>query len=102
MPGQRKRKRKERDSRARTAARTAPDKGHWEVVFETRDVSEFNAHLRGLRAGKERFDGELARIDTLCGRLSHPTVYRLSMFVPYSAGDPDRERLEDGSCGGSG
>ncbi|MFF3417472.1 hypothetical protein ACFYW9_22615 [Streptomyces sp. NPDC002698] len=72
------------------------------MVFETRDVSEFNAHLRGLRAGKESFDGELARIDTFCGRLSHPTVYRLSLFVPYPVGDPDRERLDDGSCGGPG
>ncbi|MGW7610303.1 hypothetical protein ACWGKW_24085 [Streptomyces sp. NPDC054766] len=72
------------------------------MVFETGDVSEFNAYLRGLRAGKEKFDAELTRIDTLCGRLTHLTTYRLSLFVPYPAGDPDRDHLDDGSCGGSG
>ncbi|MFI1443625.1 hypothetical protein [Streptomyces fructofermentans] len=55
------------------------------MVFETRDESEFHARLRDLRAGNEPYDKELVRIDTFCGRLSHPTVRRLSVFVAHPA-----------------
>ncbi|MEU0850845.1 hypothetical protein ABZ387_23175 [Streptomyces flaveolus] len=81
MPGQRKRRRAEQDARRRAADRTAPGTGHWEVLFETRDESQWDAHLRALRAGEERIDWATTRIDTLCGRLSQPTTYRLSVFV---------------------
>ncbi|MFF9570415.1 hypothetical protein [Streptomyces sp. NPDC014685] len=62
------------------------------MVFETQDVTQWHAHLRRLRAGEERIDWAMTRIDTLCGRLVPPTTYRLSLFVPDPARDPDRER----------
>ncbi|WP_326633791.1 MULTISPECIES: hypothetical protein [unclassified Streptomyces] len=49
------------------------------MIFETRDKAELRAHLRRLR--EARIDGPMIRIDTLCGRLAQPTVYRLSRFV---------------------
>ncbi|MFD8274599.1 hypothetical protein [Streptomyces flaveolus] len=81
MPGQRKRRRAEQDARRRATARTTPGTGHWDVVFETQDAAQWHARLRALRAGEERIDWTMARIDTLCGRLSQPTTYRLSVFV---------------------
>ncbi|MFJ8542662.1 hypothetical protein ACIRFH_11725 [Streptomyces sp. NPDC093586] len=81
MPGQRKRRRAERDASRRTAVRADPDTGHWDVLFETQDERQWHAHLRALRAGEERIDWAATRIDTLCGRLSQPTTYRLSVFV---------------------
>ncbi|MFF9870038.1 hypothetical protein ACF1G0_32400 [Streptomyces sp. NPDC013953] len=62
------------------------------MIFETQDEAEWRAHLRGLRAGEERIDWAMTRIDTLCGRLVQPTTYRLSLFVPDPAGDPDRDQ----------
>lgn len=82
MAGQRKRKRRQEAERQRIAARTAPDVGRWAVVFETGDESELHAELGRLR--EERVDESMIRIDTLCGRLTHPTAYRLSRFVPTS------------------
>ncbi|WNI20487.1 hypothetical protein [Streptomyces sp. ITFR-16] len=80
MAGQRKRKRRQEAERQRAAARTAPDKGRWTVVLETGDESALQAELGRLR---EAFvDESMLRIDTLCGRLTHPTAYRLSRFVP--------------------
>ncbi|MCD7441377.1 hypothetical protein K4B79_24525 [Streptomyces lincolnensis] len=79
MPGQGKRKRRQQTERQRAAARTAPDAGRWEVTLETRDKAELRAHLH--RLGEERVDESMIRIDTLCGRLEHPTTYRLSRFV---------------------
>ncbi|MFE7615847.1 hypothetical protein [Streptomyces sp. NPDC057496] len=61
------------------------------MVFETQDVTQWHAHLHRLRAGKGRIDWSMTRIDTFCGRLVHPTTYRLSLFVPDSARDPGRE-----------
>ncbi|MEU9593991.1 hypothetical protein AB0D84_30335 [Streptomyces sp. NPDC048193] len=78
MPGQRKRRRAEQDTRRGAAARAAPGTGHWVVLFETQDASHWHAHLRALR-GEE---WATTRIDTLCGRLTQPTTYRLSVFVP--------------------
>ncbi|MGN9795694.1 hypothetical protein ACTMTU_31960 [Streptomyces sp. OZ13] len=79
MPGQRKRKRRQQDASRRV---TAPGAGRWDVVFETQDASEFRAHLRRLRSADVGIDWATARIDTLCGRVVHPTTYRLSLFVP--------------------
>ncbi|MBM9440185.1 hypothetical protein [Actinacidiphila bryophytorum] len=79
MPGQGKRRRGQAAERQRLAARTAPDRGRWETVCETGDEAELHAHVhRLLQAG---IDASLMRIDTLCGRLAQPTVYRLSRFV---------------------
>ncbi|AQU67020.1 hypothetical protein ABZ353_08325 [Streptomyces niveus] len=78
MPGQRKRKR-QRQTRGRDRGNEA---GRWEVVFETQDQSEWRTRLRELRAADDPIDWESARIDTLCGRLTYPTTYRLSVFVP--------------------
>lgn len=87
VPGQRKRKRREREDREQAAVRFAPEAGHWDVLFETQDDAEFRAHLRSLRAGNERIDWSAVRVDTLCGRSTHPTTYRLSVFVPTTDHD---------------
>ncbi|MGW2841408.1 hypothetical protein ACWCWD_26870 [Streptomyces sp. NPDC001493] len=79
MPGQAKRKRRLEAERRRTAARTAPGAGRWVVVLETADQAELRAHLRCLR--EAGVDGELLRIDHLCGRLVQESCYRLSRFV---------------------
>ncbi|MFF5158812.1 hypothetical protein ACFY3N_21770 [Streptomyces sp. NPDC000348] len=91
MPGQRGRRRQQRDEGRRAAARFAPEAGHWEVLFETRDESEWHAHLRRLRASDTRIDWSATRVDRLCGRLTRPTTFRLSLFVPKSAPDPDQD-----------
>ncbi|MDN3021767.1 hypothetical protein [Streptomyces sp. S.PB5] len=75
----------------RSAARTAPGTGDWTVLFETQDESKWHARLRALRSAEEPIDWELTRIDVLCGRLAHPTTYRLSLFVP-AARPADRQR----------
>jgi len=64
--------------------------GRWEVLFETQEESEWRAHLRGLRAAGGQIDWAMTRIDTLCGRLSQPTTYRLSLFVPDPEAGPSR------------
>ncbi|MGW2567858.1 hypothetical protein [Streptomyces sp. NPDC001537] len=82
MPGQRKRKRRQREERRRAAERLVPEAGHWEPVFETQDESELRSHLRHLEALGRPIDGSTVRVDMFCGRLRHPTTYRLSVFVP--------------------
>ncbi|MFC9930291.1 hypothetical protein [Streptomyces sp. NPDC127190] len=88
MPGQRKRKQqRERQRRAeaeRAAARFAPEAGHWEVLFQTQDETEWRSYVRRLRASDEQLDWSAVRMDTFCGRLVQPTTYRLSVFVPDS------------------
>lgn len=79
MPGQGKRRRRQEAERQRIAARTAPDRGRWEVVFETRDQAALRVRLHSLR--QARVDEATIRIDTLCGRLMQPTTYRLSRYV---------------------
>ncbi len=85
VSGQRKRRRRPEAERLRLTARTAPDSGRWEVIFETQDVVALRTQLRRLR--EARVDESMVRVDTLCGRLELPTVYRLSRFVtnPTSA-----------------
>ncbi|WEH17097.1 hypothetical protein [Streptomyces sp. VNUA24] len=55
--------------------------GRWEVLFETQDESEWHTHLRRLRASDAQIDWTAARLDRLCGRDTHPTTFRLSVFV---------------------
>jgi hypothetical protein len=91
MPGQRKRRGQQQDGAQRAAARFAPDAGYWEVLFETQDESEWHAHIRRLRASDMQIDWTAVRMDTLCGRLTQPTTFRLSLFVPKPMPDPDRD-----------
>ncbi|MGE7386965.1 hypothetical protein ACQKM2_15945 [Streptomyces sp. NPDC004126] len=88
MPGQRKRKRQRQDEAKRVAARFAPGAGRWDVLFETQDASEFQAHVRQLRESDPELDWSAVRVDTFCGRLIHPTTYRLSLFVPVPVPEP--------------
>ncbi|GGW67617.1 hypothetical protein GCM10010381_60730 [Streptomyces xantholiticus] len=94
VPGQRKRKRQRQDAGQQAALRTGPGAGRWQVIFETHDESKWHAHLRRLRAGTEQTDWAMTRIDTLCGRLTHPTTYRLSLFIPDLSRDPGRDNSD--------
>lgn len=60
------------------------------MLFETQDEAEWRTRLRALRAGEERIDWAMTRVDTFCGRLKQPTTYRLSLFVPDPESVPDR------------
>lgn len=91
MPGQRRRRRQRQDEAQRAAARFASDAGRWEVLFETRDESEWHAHIRRLRASGTRLDRTAMRVDTLCGRLERPTTFRLSLFVPKTMPDSGQD-----------
>jgi hypothetical protein len=84
VPGQKKRRDRAQEAQRRLERRTAPDAGRWVVQFETQDHAEWCGYLRRLRAGPERIDPELVRLDTFCGRDEHPTTYRMSLFVPNS------------------
>ncbi|MFJ6385141.1 hypothetical protein ACIQI7_34700 [Kitasatospora sp. NPDC092039] len=90
MPGQRKLKRRRSEGAGRAAARFAPEAGHWEVRFETQDEAQWHAHIRRLRASDPQIDWTAVRMDHFCGRLTQPTWYRLSLFVPNPAPEPDR------------
>jgi hypothetical protein len=81
VPGQRKRKRQQEASRQQAAARFA-EAGHWDVLIETQDESDWHAQVRRLRAENQQIDWTAVRIDTFCGRMLQPTTYRLSLFVP--------------------
>ncbi|MYT92751.1 hypothetical protein GTY40_17100 [Streptomyces sp. SID8359] len=89
MPGQARRRRRQDAGRRRSAARTAPDAGQWEVVLETSDQAEVRAHLRRLR--ESGVDESLIRIDTLCRRPVELSTYRLSRFVGRAFRASDRE-----------
>ncbi|MGC0423165.1 hypothetical protein [Embleya sp. AB8] len=97
MPGQRKRKQRHQEQARRNAARFAPDAGHWEVVFTTRDESEWNAYIRRLRAEDPGPDRSALSMDIFCGRLTHPTTYRLRRFVPTTtaAGNAPAEKSDE-------
>ncbi|RSS52248.1 hypothetical protein EF912_19810 [Streptomyces sp. WAC07061] len=92
MPGQRKRRRQRQEEAKRAAARFAPGAGRWDVLFESEDASEFQDHVRRLRESDPEIDWSAVRVDTWCGRLSHPTTYRLSRFVP-EPGRPCSEQM---------
>lgn len=81
VPGQRKRKQLQ-EGRQRAPSRLPPEAGRGEVLFETQDESEWRAQVRRLRAENGQIDWTAVRMDTLCGRLTQPTTYRLSLFVP--------------------
>lgn len=89
MPKQVKRRRRQDAGRRRSASRTAPDAGQWEVVLETTGQAEVRAHLRRLR--EAGVDESLIRIDTLCRRPLELSTWRLSRFVEDTARESDRE-----------
>ncbi|MFE6845963.1 hypothetical protein [Streptomyces sp. NPDC057686] len=77
MPGQQKRKR----SRERAHRRATAVPGHWEPLFSTQVHAEMKEYIRRLYAERE-IAPECVRIDQFCGRNTHPTSYRVSIFVP--------------------
>jgi hypothetical protein len=91
MPRQHKRRRRQQEEAQRAADRLAPDAGHWEVLFETQDESEWNAHIRRLRTSPTGIDWTAVRLDRLCGRQTHPTTFRLSLFTPTTAPHPAQD-----------
>ncbi|MEV7025903.1 hypothetical protein [Kitasatospora sp. NPDC093558] len=81
MPGQRNRRRKQEDElRRQGEARAAVEAtaGPWEVLFSTEDHRELKAFVQRLYRDGLPPDTEVVS-DMLCGRLVHPTVYRLRM-----------------------
>ncbi|MEV7543640.1 hypothetical protein [Streptomyces sp. NPDC089915] len=78
MPGQR--KRRERERRRADARRDREASGRWEPRFSTLDEAELRTYLRELaRSGVAAED---IRIDMACGRLVNPTGYTVSVLVP--------------------
>ncbi|MFF3129222.1 hypothetical protein ACFVRD_45040 [Streptomyces sp. NPDC057908] len=82
MAGRRRTKRQQQLCRQRETSANSPGAGRWEVVFETKADAEFRAHPQRVRAQYEPPDDSMLRVDTLCGRLKHPT----SLFVPDGDG----------------
>ncbi|MCC0097589.1 hypothetical protein K7B10_22950 [Streptomyces flavotricini] len=80
MPGQQKRKR----SRERAHRRAAAVRGHWEPLFSTQVQTEMKEYVRRLCSERE-ISPECVRIDQFCGRNTHPSTYRVSVFVPESS-----------------
>ncbi|MEU3839617.1 hypothetical protein AB0E88_06235 [Streptomyces sp. NPDC028635] len=83
MPGQRKRKRRQQAEVLRAVDRFAPEAGRWEVLFVTRDEAAWHAYVEQLRTEQPHMDWSATRVDVMCGRLTQPTTYRLSRFVPH-------------------
>ncbi|MFF4105285.1 hypothetical protein [Streptomyces sp. NPDC001903] len=81
MPGQQKRKR----SRERAHRRAAAVRGHWQPLFSTQEQAEMKEYVRRL-ATERGISPECVRIDQFCGRLTHPSTYRVSVFVPEGSG----------------
>ncbi|MFE1321532.1 hypothetical protein [Kitasatospora phosalacinea] len=81
MPGQRKRKqRREAELRSRADRYRG---WRWQLLHSTQDHDEFRSYLRGLRDDRSLpYDESRLRLDVLCGRLVHPTTYRVSVLVP--------------------
>ncbi|MFD9337962.1 hypothetical protein ACFWBF_26705 [Streptomyces sp. NPDC060028] len=77
MPGQRKRRNRQEAARRRRAETP----GRWEPLFSTQDEVEFRDHVRRLYE-EGAVTADQLRLDTFCGRLEHPTTYRVSVFVP--------------------
>ncbi|MFE1831102.1 hypothetical protein [Streptomyces yangpuensis] len=80
MPGQRRRKERRRRHDERHRPENVP--GHWEPVFASQEDAELRDFLRRLRSEGTVTDATHIRIDTFCGRLIHPTTYRVSVYVP--------------------
>ncbi|MEV7214766.1 hypothetical protein AB0O31_16940 [Kitasatospora cineracea] len=85
MPGQHRRKRNQEAARRRQAARY--EGWQWHPLYSTQDYAEFTARLRRLRA-ERTYNEERLRLDTFCGRLTHPSTYRISVLMPPDAQPP--------------
>ncbi|APU40743.1 hypothetical protein ACFCYM_10085 [Streptomyces sp. NPDC056254] len=83
MPGQRRRKQRRQRHDERHRPENVP--GRWEPLFESQEHAELRDFLRSLRAAGTVADPAHIRIDTFCGRLNHPTAYRVSVYVPDPA-----------------
>ncbi|MEU5386786.1 hypothetical protein [Kitasatospora cineracea] len=88
MPGQHRRKRRQEAARRRQAARY--EGWQWHPLYSTQDYAEFTAYFRRLRAERTH-DEERLRLDMFCGRLTHPTTYRISVLMPPDAPPPPPE-----------
>ncbi|MEV6678515.1 hypothetical protein AB0N09_16890 [Streptomyces erythrochromogenes] len=80
MPGQRRRKQRQQRHDERHRPENVP--GRWEPLHETQEQAELREFLRRLRYEGGVTDPAHIRIDTFCGRLTHPTTYRVSVYVP--------------------
>ncbi|MFJ6780826.1 hypothetical protein [Streptomyces yangpuensis] len=80
MPGQRRRKERQRRHDERHRPENVP--GRWEPLFEAQEDAEVRDFLRRLRTEGTVIDPAHIRIDRFCGRLVHPTTYRVSVYVP--------------------
>ncbi|WP_060179458.1 hypothetical protein [Streptomyces sp. IMTB 1903] len=80
MPGQRRRRQRRQRHEERHRPEAVP--GRWEPLYETQEQAELREFLRRLRDEGRVTDPAHIRIDTFCGRLTHPTAYRVSVYVP--------------------
>ncbi|MFG2111486.1 hypothetical protein ACGFRB_02390 [Streptomyces sp. NPDC048718] len=105
MPGQRKRKQRQRAGARRAAerydARFGPEAGRWEVRFGTSDEGEWRSHLAQFLATEPQLNAEDIRIDRYCGRLVTPDYHQLSVFVRHDrpAAAPSADEHEAGAPG---
>lgn len=83
MPGQRKRKQRRLRETDRRSLPEGP--GRWETLLSTEDHEEFRTFVHRMYAQGLATDPNLVRLDQFCGRLQHPTTYRVSVFVPAPA-----------------
>ncbi|WP_328739792.1 hypothetical protein OHA91_21750 [Streptomyces erythrochromogenes] len=84
MPGQRRRRQRQQRHDERHRPECVP--GRWEPLFETQGHTELQQFLRRFQEEGRVTDPAHIRIDTLCGRLTHPTTYRVSAYVPDMSG----------------
>ncbi|MFK0191241.1 hypothetical protein [Kitasatospora sp. NPDC090308] len=84
MPGQRKRERRQDGERRRHAEEHTG--WQWHPLHSTQDADALRAYLRSCP-----YDASHLRVDTLCGRLAHPTTYRVSVLMPPGAPPSDQE-----------
>ncbi|MFD8411794.1 hypothetical protein ACFV2Q_08530 [Streptomyces sp. NPDC059650] len=68
-------------------------------MFSTQDHAEFTAEIKRLHQTGAFTDPSQLRCDMFCGRLEHPSTYRLSVFVPQT---PDEAAGGEGGEGGEG
>ncbi|WP_079250771.1 hypothetical protein [Streptomyces amritsarensis] len=67
-------------TRSGTGRKPSPAAGS--RFYETQEQAELREFLRRLRDEGRVTDPAHIRIDTFCGRLTHPTAYRVSVYVP--------------------
>ncbi|QKW24560.1 hypothetical protein HUT16_30095 [Kitasatospora sp. NA04385] len=59
------------------------------MLHSTQDADEFRDYVRRLRtASSSPYDESRLRLDVHCGRLVHPTSYRVSVLMPPGSPPP--------------